>query len=305
MAARQLRWFMLCELLFWGGLGTWLVASRGWTPGQAVLLGLAAVLGLRLVIVLSTFGLAAAWGGKAPPDHRPGALGMVGMILAEYFCFLLLFVVVQPFERLWMGNDRLGHCGARRLPLLLVHGYQCNRGTWLWMRARLEAAGWTVATLNLEPVYGSIDDYADRIERRVAEVLEATGAPQLVLVAHSMGGLACRAYLRRHGSEKVAQLVTLGSPHGGTLLAPLGFGRNAFQMRIGGDWLRDLASGDRLPEQSVSILSYQDNYVFPPAQASRLDGARLVELGGVSHLAMVVSPTILRVLREVLEGEGG
>ena len=190
MAARQLRWFMLCELLLWGGIGYWLVAGRGWTPGQAVSLGLAAMLGLRLVIVLSTFVLAAAGSGRAPVQFRVGPLQLAGMVLAEYLGFLLMFVLVQPFERLWMGGDRLGHCGARRLPLLLVHGYQCNRGVWLWMRARLEAAGWTVATHNLEPVYGSIDQYADGIARRVDEVLDATGATQLLLVAHSMGGLA-------------------------------------------------------------------------------------------------------------------
>jgi triacylglycerol esterase/lipase EstA (alpha/beta hydrolase family) len=116
-----------------------------------------------------------------------------------------------------------------------------------------------------------------------------------------MGGLACRAYLRRNGNGRVAKLVTLGSAHRGTLLAPLGLGRNAFQMRIGGAWLRELEAGDQLPPDTVSVLSHQDNYVFPPAVASRLEGARHRELGGVSHLAMVLSPKILGLLRDELE----
>lgn len=301
MAARQLRWFMVCELLGWLMLGHWLVHSRAWTPGQAVLLGLAGILALRLLIVLTTFALSAHGGGGVPPGHRAGVAGWLAMALGEYLSFLLMFILVQPFERVWMGSDRLGHCGARRLPLLLIHGYQCNRGTWLWMRARLEAAGWTVATHNLEPVYGDIDGYAEGIARRVDEVLAATGAPQLVLVAHSMGGLACRAYLRRYGNDRVAKLVTLGSPHQGTLLAPLGLGRNAFQMRQGGTWLARLAAEDRLPGSSLSIYSHHDNYVFPPSSASHLHGARHLELGGIGHLAMVLSPVVLRQLREELE----
>ena len=99
--------------------------------------------------------------------------------------------------------------------------------------------------------------------------------------------------------------MTLGSPHRGTLLAPLGFGRNAFEMRIGGAWLRELEAGDQLPAEALSVLSHQDNYVFPPATASRLEGARHLELGGVSHLAMVLSPRILGLLRAELEGEAG
>jgi pimeloyl-ACP methyl ester carboxylesterase len=60
-----------------------------------------------------------------------------------------------------------------------------------------------------------IDAYADGIARRIDEVLAATGT-SLILVGHSMGGLASRAYLRRHGVAKVARLITLGSPHQGT-----------------------------------------------------------------------------------------
>jgi pimeloyl-ACP methyl ester carboxylesterase len=149
--------------------------------------------------------------------------------------------VIQPFEAFWLGPDRLGKA-AGRPPLLLIHGYQCNRGFWFRLRPWLEAAGWTVATHNLEPAWADIDSYADGIERRIDEVLAATGTQQVILVGHSMGGLVLRAYLRRHGREKVARIVTLGSPHQGTRLAPLGLGCNARQMRIDSSW-RPLSRG--------------------------------------------------------------
>jgi pimeloyl-ACP methyl ester carboxylesterase len=92
------------------------------------------------------------------------------LALEEYLAFILVFTVVQPFERLFMGADRLRPAGDRP-PLLLVHGYECNRGFWWRLRARLEGAGWIVATVNLEPVFAGIDAYADVIARRVLEEL--------------------------------------------------------------------------------------------------------------------------------------
>lgn len=303
MVARQLRWLLLGELLFYALLGSWLVSRGGWTPPQAAGLGLAGFLGVRLLLVLLSFGLMLAGSSPVPDRLRIGPPGALRMVLEEYAALILLFSMVQPFEKFWLGPDRLGHCAARRTPLLLIHGYQCNRGFWFWLRPKLEATGWTVATHSLEPTWTEIDNYADGIARRVDEVLAATGAPQLILVAHSMGGLACRAYLRRHGRNKVARLVTLGSPHRGTQLAKLGIGPNARQMRTGSDWLLALGAPGAvpLPPDSVSIYSCHDNYVYPQADSSRLEGANHIAIGGVSHVGMAVSPKVLVRLREVLE----
>ena len=50
------------------------------------------------------------------------------------------------------------------------------------------------------PPLADIDGYAEGIVRRVEKVLVATGAARVILVGHSMGGLASRADLRRQGS---------------------------------------------------------------------------------------------------------
>jgi len=299
MAARQFRWLLLGELLFYLVLGKVLVSGAGWTPLQAAGFALAWFLGVRALIVVLTFLLMLRGRDTVPPELRIGLFGTLRMVLAEYLGFVVLFSLILPFEAFWLGPDRLAHCAARRTPLLLIHGYQCNRGFWFWLRAKLEAAGWTVATHSLEPVFADIDAYAAGIARRVDEVLAVTGARQVILVGHSMGGLACRAYLRRHGCEKVARLVTLGTPHHGTLLAPLGLGPNARQMRVDSGWLKAL--GAPLPPGSVSIYSCHDNYVFPQQACSTLEGAANVAIGGVSHIGMAFSPRVLDSLMEALE----
>ena len=302
MAARQFRWMLFAELLIYSLLGSWLL-SRGSTPLEAAGFWLASFFGMRLCLVLATFGFMLSGSGVVPEKLRISPLQALRMVFEEYAALIVLFAVIQPFEKFWMGADRLGHCATRPLPLLLIHGYQCNRGFWIWMRSRLEAAGWVVATHSMEPVWTEIDNYADGIEQRIDEVLAATGAPQVILICHSMGGLAARAYLRRHGKGKVARMITLGSVHHGTELARLGLGPNARQMRIGNPWLIALGAPGAVPvpQGSVSIFSHHDNYVFPQETASRLEGATHIAISGVSHLGMAFSPRVLDSLLAALE----
>jgi triacylglycerol esterase/lipase EstA (alpha/beta hydrolase family) len=299
MAARQLRWILFGELLGYLFWGNWLTSHAGWSPGAVAWFVAAFFFGGRLLFVLATFVISLPASDPVPPELRVGPFGALRMVMGEYIALCVLFTVVQPFERFWLGPDRLAHCAVRPLPLLLIHGYQCNRGFWFWLRRKLEAAGWTVATHSLEPVYADLDGYSDGIARRIDEVLAATGASQVILVGHSMGGLASRAYLRRHGAAKVARLVTLGSPHHGTRLARLGLGPNARQMRPGSAWLGALQAP--LPPASVSIYSCHDNYVYPQQACSTLEGAANVAIGGVSHLEMAFSPRVLDSLKEALE----
>ncbi len=298
-----MRWLLLCELLLYALLGGWLVSRAGWTPLQAAAFGLAGFLGVRLLLVSMTFGLMLTGSSVVPEKLRIGPIDALRMVLEEYAALILLFSAIQPFESFWLGPDRLNKLSGECQPLLLIHGYQCNRGFWFWLRPRLEAAGWTVATHSMEPAWTEIDNYAEGIARRIDEVLAATGARQVILIGHSMGGLACRTYLRAHGKGKVARMITLGSVHHGTRLAHLGIGPNARQMRIGNPWLIALGATEAvpLPRGSVSIYSCHDNFVYPQETGSRLEGATNVAISGVSHLGMAFSPYVLGKLLEVLE----
>jgi len=52
-------------------------------------------------------------------------------------------------------------------------------------------------------------------------IKSATGADKVILVGHSMGGLAAREYIRSYGGSDVAKLVTIGTPHLGSTVAEL------------------------------------------------------------------------------------
>lgn len=285
--ARLLRLGLAVELLVYaivlGLLGDRLGLSE---TGMALAL-VGVLLGSRALLVATTFLFAWLRRTPRPPAQRIGPLAALRTALAEYVSFIALFLLIQPFERWFMGGERLRRMRPGEVPVLLVHGYTCNRGAWWRMRRALERAGCCVATVNLDAMFGPIDDYLEPLAKRVEALCRETGAERVALVGHSMGGLVCRAYLARHGARRVARLVTLGTPHQGSWLARLGWGRNARQMLPGCDWMGAL-NRCTLPAQLpvLSIYSVHDNFVLPQA-AQRLPGAQNLELAGIGHLALV------------------
>lgn len=298
MVARQLRWLLVAEALLYAGLGLLLMARAGWTPAKAVSLGTALFFAARALPVALSFAFRFAYRNVRRPSL--GVWRTTALFLGELASMIFFFAVIQPFERFWLGTDRLGPGSGKYPPVLLVHGFRCNRGIWFWLRRRLQAAGWQVATVNLEPPGSDIDTYATVLSERIDEVLAATNSSRLILVGHSMGGLVSRAYLRRNGHGKVAGLVTMGSPHHGSRLAMLAWGADGRQMRVGNPWLTALATAP-LPAHCVSIYSRDDNQVMPQQVCSSLDGARNVELTGLSHLGMMLSPRMFAELQAALQ----
>ena len=205
-----------------------------------------------------------------------------------------VFGVWQPWGWQWFPNDVASGVG-RPQGVLLVHGFACNRGFWNPWLSVLRKGRRPVAALNLEPVLGSIDRYSAAIDEAVDRLTQAAGQPPLV-VAHSMGGLAVRAWLRNTPGAlaRVAHVVTLGTPHQGTWLARFGYGVNAAEMRLGSDWLVRLAATES-PEIATRFtcwVSTDDNIVFPTATAV-LPGAQVHQLDGVGHVALATHPRVM------------
>ena len=189
----------------------------------------------------------------------------------------------QPFRSRVFEDQLAGRDGQRGV--LLIHGFVCNRGLWNpWMK-RLRSAGTPFVAINLEPVFGSIEHYVTTIDEAVRRLEEATSQPPVV-VAHSMGGLAIRAWLRRpDGPMRVHSIVTIGTPHSGTWLARFAMSENSRQMRVGSDWLRDLETAERRATRALftCYFGHCDNIVFP-ARNGTLDGATNRHVPGIAHV---------------------
>lgn len=275
-----------------GVAGAWLAggwtASPGWALAGAILvLAIAPViLGLELLLV--------AWIARSDRHTpRPRAGQLLRAWASESMHWYRTFCWRQPFR--WRAEgDALEGCHGRQ-GVVLVHGFMCNRGFWTpWLR-RLRAAGHACEAVNLEPVFTGIDDYAPILEAAVARMRAATGRPP-VLVCHSMGGLAARAWLRSRpaAAREVAHLLTIGTPHQGTWLARFSGRANGRQMRLDSAWGRGLQAHERWHPLPPTTCWYSncDNVVFPPAKAT-LPAADNRFVPGRAHVALAFDPAVI------------
>lgn len=278
------------------GLRTWLPA--GWPAPVAVLVALAGgvlvLLLVRMLIAANNFRI--SWRARSVPDaiHALNPLTAARLFLHEFASTMLTssWYMLRPVGLQWQPQ-------ARGLPVLLIHGYGCNSGYWRPMSDQLRAAGISHYGIDLEPPGAAIDDFAPQVQAAVEHLCAVTGSAQVIILAHSMGGLVARAYLRHHGADRIARVITLGTPHHGTVLADLGPGSNAVQMRCGSDWLGTLdafeTAGDANLQRNLfcSIYSVHDNIVAPQ-NSSELPGARNLVFGAIGHVALGRHPEIVR-----------
>ena len=209
----------------------------------------------------------------------------------------------QPFR--WKAFPDLlapGTGPRGRRGVVFLHGFFCNRGFWTpWLR-RIAGGGHAFVALNLEPVFGSIDDYVPAIDRAVAALTRTTGLPPL-LVCHSMGGLAARAWLGAGPhAARVHHVVTIGTPHGGTWLGRFSRFHSGRQMNLGSDWLRQLAEhAARQPQPAFTCwYSNCDNIVFPSSNGA-LAGAQNRLITGAAHVDLAFHPQVMRETLALLD----
>ncbi|WP_310386886.1 alpha/beta fold hydrolase [Roseateles sp.] len=274
----------------------------GWATGQGWLGLVAAVAIFCFSGLFILLGLLVLRRVNRGAPHLP-TRALLGAWWREWSAFERVFSWQQPFATQRYPDYLPATCRERGV--LLVHGFTCNRGLWNGWMKRLGEQSTPFVALTLEPAFGSIDAYAEQIEAGVQALLRLGGPPP-VIVAHSMGGLAVRAWLRRYGdgpggAPRLAHVMTLGSPHQGTLMARFSPARNARQMRIGNAWLAELARSEA-PELRALFscyFSYFDQVVCP-VRTAVLTGAREIEVPHSGHMGLLDHPRAFADLQQWL-----
>ncbi|MHC5703431.1 esterase/lipase family protein [Streptomyces tirandamycinicus] len=199
----------------------------------------------------------------------------------------------------------------RHPPAVLLHGFVDNRSVFVLLRRSLARQdGRPVESLNYSPLTCDIRAAAELLGRHVEEICARTGRPRVDIVGHSLGGLIARYYVQRLGGDgRVRTLVTLGTPHTGTRVAPLASAHPIVrQMRPGSAVIEELglpAPGCRT--RFVSFWSDLDQ-IMVPLETARLEHpdlmVRNVRVSGIGHLALPVHPAVAAGIREALEMSG-
>ncbi|MGW7362559.1 esterase/lipase family protein [Streptomyces sp. NPDC054841] len=195
-----------------------------------------------------------------------------------------------------------------RPPAVLLHGFVDNRSVFVLLRRSLARHGWHhLESLNYSPLTCDIRTAAELLGRHVEEICERTGHREVDIVGHSLGGLIARYYVQRLGGDRrVRTLVTLGTPHSGTSVAPLASAHPIVrQMRPGSPVLEELrqpAPGCRT--RFVCFWSDLDQLMVPLETACLKHPdllVRNVRVSGIGHLALPVHPAVAAGIREALE----
>ena len=273
---------------------------RGGSAGAWVAGAVALYFGAILFLCASYFAISWIWRARRPREVRLGLRATLELWWDEY-----VTLAGSPLRLMLYGLlVRDADAAPVPSPVLLVHGVLCNAGVFVRLARYLRRNGVDgLYSLSYGPPLASIESFADQLASKIDAILAQTGARRVIVVAHSMGGLVTRAYLRKHGSARTARVVTLGTPHHGSMMAWFFPGVSLAQMRPGNPWLVALNAAPLDPAlRLVSLWSWHDSMVAPQT-SSELPGAEDVAIVGVGHNALLADPGVLAFVQREIEAE--
>lgn len=191
-------------------------------------------------------------------------------------------------------------------PILFVHGYLESASLWKTMISRFEKDGYTSSQLSAYSYNTSQSNKVDaekEVKSHVESLLKATGATKVDIIAHSMGSLNSRWYIKFLGGEsKVDDWVSLGGPNHGTETANACFSTSCVEMRVGSTFLKELNAGDETPG-TVNYGTWWSpcDEIINPDSSVALTGATNTETACISHTALTTDETVYKQVREFVK----
>nr|WP_321255020.1 alpha/beta fold hydrolase [uncultured Pseudodesulfovibrio sp.] len=203
--------------------------------------------------------------------------------------------IVLPTSLLALLPDRDEY--APGTPILMVHGLYHNKSAWTVFRRRLKQAGFSnLHTYQYNSFTKDFDTALAGMEAKLNQVLAQSSDGKVILIGHSLGGLVSRCVAgKTEYQDRVAALITLGSPHKGSDLAWLGSNRMARSL-IPGRYIAQKVEGTPDPNcPRLGIYTLTDDYVFP------LDMLRTGRAGWKEQICSPMSHVWMLFSEEVAE----
>jgi len=225
--------------------------------------------------------------------------------LIEFVCVFLNCIVFpigfskHAFNRSIPHSLETSNPLASNLPVLLVHGYLHNQSAWLWfIHALQKQAGiGAIFSLNLNPPCASIVEFAEILKNKIHAIQTETGAEQIILIGHSMGGLVSSYYCEYLAPPgEINKIITLGTPFQGTRTGVLGVGKEIIEMAPESSFLSDL--NERIQQSKVpyyTIASKIDNMIVPWEAALLPEGEAKEQLvlEDYGHMRLLISNIVV------------
>ncbi len=282
------------DVSFWYRVDTGSPQRHGAVMLIFILSALVCVAVILAVLRYGAFILSNGIAGQLPEvrdgvEHfgRAVGVGMLKAVAADCIVLPSCLLALLPEREKFMPGT----------PVLMVHGLYHNKSAWTVFRRRLEQAGFSnLHTFQYNSFTKDFDAALAGMESKLDQLLASNPHRRVILVGHSLGGLVLRCVAGKPAyRNRVAALITLGSPHKGSDLAWLGGNRMARAL-IPGRYISQTVERTSDPDcPRLGIYTLTDDYVFP------LDKLRTGRPGWQEHVCSPMSHVWMLFSKEVAE----
>jgi len=194
--------------------------------------------------------------------------------------------------------------------VMFVHGFNSSSKTWKDMISGMKDKSINnVFTIDL-PERGvriSITKQAQFLEEHMVSITQK-GFTRIHLIAHSMGGLVCREYLRirKTKSAKIPNLVTIGTPNHGIgvktgITEVVTAETPTIQMLPGSRFLEQLENQGPIDKTKVTCLWSKKDEVIIPYSSAILSWANNKEFPGLRHCELPDDSKVIEYVINILK----
>ena len=197
-----------------------------------------------------------------------------------------------------------------RDPILFVHGWNSSGSTWDTMVSRFLADDYAPNELVAFSYDTSQSNRttAQEVADQVDALLAATGADQVDIIAHSMGSLSSRHYLKFLGGADgpVDTWVSLGGPNHGTDTAYFCWSTACRDMWPGSSFLDALNADDETPGDIVRYATWWspcDAVINPDSSVPVSGGAVNTQTACIGHSDLHQDATVYGQVAAFIDAE--
>ncbi|HQO91128.1 MAG TPA: alpha/beta hydrolase [bacterium] len=112
-----------------------------------------------------------------------------------------------------------------KIPILFVHGISGTPFDWKFISENIDTEKYLPMVFQY-PSGFRLDGVAAALDYEISVISEKYGMKEIIIVAHSMGGLVSRTFIQRYHNQKenflVRKFISISSPYGGHDLAAYG-----------------------------------------------------------------------------------
>ncbi|GAA4953929.1 esterase/lipase family protein [Actinoplanes utahensis] len=202
-------------------------------------------------------------------------------------------------------SPALPAAAAPSTPVIFVHGYTGSASNWTTAMSVFRAGGYSSSRLFAYEYdsYGDNITNAQGLASYVSQVRARTGAAQVDIVNHSMGGLVSQWYLKQlGGAQYVRHLASIaGANHGTTAAGACLIYVTCQQMYPGSSFIATISAGDETPGGTRYGTWYSPcDGVILPYTSTILSGATNNHVACETHLGFLADTVTLTRIRSFL-----